>query len=246
MANNETEKYPLIFHVEYVINMEKYYYIVLTYSYFCTVAFCTAAVGIDTMFVFYVQHACGIITILGHRLENFIKDGSIDVDIYPEKANDKTFKFAGECVVLHHHILRYSQLLESANTASFFFQLGINMVCISFTGFQAVMHLNKPGEAFRYGSLAITQMCHLLYESLPAQHLYDHSLRVCEFAANGNWYLASLRTRRILNLMILRSQKPIQLTAGKFYTLNLENFSAVRQKYDNYTNSDNHIGSRSI
>ncbi|KAF7400961.1 hypothetical protein HZH66_006145 [Vespula vulgaris] len=227
LAGNETEQYPLIFHAEYFVSMEKYYYFVLIHSYFGTIGFCAAVVGIDSMFVFYVQHICGVITILGNRLENVIKDGDMNVDIYPNKANDKTCKLAGDCVILHNHILQYSQTIESANTVSFFVQLGLNMVCISFTGFQAVMHLNKPDEALRYGSFAIAQTCHLLFESLPAQQLYDHSIRVCEYAANGSWYRASLRTRKILNLMILRSQTPIQLTAGKFYILNLENFSAV-------------------
>ncbi|KAI4496181.1 hypothetical protein M0802_008048 [Mischocyttarus mexicanus] len=233
LAGNETEQYPLIFHAEYFVNIEKYYYFVLIHSYFASIGFCAAVVGIDTMFVFYVQHICGIIMILGNRLENVIKDGDMDVDIYPDKANDKTSKIAGDCVVLHNHILQYSQMIESANTMSFFVQLGLNMVCISFTGFQAVMHLNKPDEALRYGSFAMAQTCHLLFESLPAQQLYDHSIRVCEYAGNGNWYRASLRTRKILNFMILRSQKPIQLTAGKLYILNLENFSSVRNKNTN-------------
>jgi len=49
------------------------------------------------------------------------------------------------------------------------------------------------------------------------------------FRTGGSWYASSLSVRKIISIMLLRSYAPIRITAGKLYTLNLENFSAVRQ-----------------
>lgn len=49
------------------------------------------------------------------------------------------------------------------------------------------------------------------------------------FSYATNWYNKdfSIRSKKLMNLMMMRSQKPSYLTAGKIYVLGLENFAAV-------------------
>lgn len=84
---------------------------------------------------------------------------SININFNPHISNDEPYKRMIECIVKHSQglelvnlifalnksenqamtvliIFRYAQMIESANSLSFLFQLGINMVTISFTGFQ--------------------------------------------------------------------------------------------------------------
>lgn len=49
------------------------------------------------------------------------------------------------------------------------------------------------------------------------------------FRTDGKWYQSSLRVKKIITIMLLRSYVPIRITAGKLYTLNLENFAAVSE-----------------
>lgn len=41
------------------------------------------------------------------------------------------------------------------------------------------------------------------------------------------WYDTPVEVQKMLMLLIVRSQKPSQLTIAKFYIINLENFSMV-------------------
>ncbi|XP_057338905.1 odorant receptor 13a-like [Microplitis mediator] len=218
---------PVLFHVEYFYDLEKYYYPLLIHSYFGTMAYLTVAVAIDSMFMVYVQHACAIFAIIGNRLEHLADDSSINFYYSPHISNDEPYKRMIECIVQHSKALEYARMIQSANSLSFFFQLGFNMLTITFSGFQAATKLDRPDEAFRYAGFTITQTFHLFFQSWPSQRLADESARISETTTRCAWYLTSMRSRKLLQLFIMRSSVPCQLTAGSFYTLNMQNFSAV-------------------
>ena len=52
------------------------------------------------------------------------------------------------------------------------------------------------------------------------------------FRHNSGWYRISVRSRKLACLMIMRSRVPCVLTAGKYYSLNLANFSSVSIQFD--------------
>ncbi|KAK0096345.1 hypothetical protein PV326_005724 [Microctonus aethiopoides] len=235
---------PLMFHVEYLVDIEKYYVPLVINSYFGTMTYITVVVAIDSMFMVYVQHACAIFQIIGYRLERLVDSDNISININVSVIDDKPYRRITECIIKHSRTLEYAQILQSSNSMSFLFQLGLNMVCISFTGFQAATKSAHIDEAMRYGSFTIAQTFHLFFESWPSQRLADESSKICEYTfvylsyqtpypgnsdkirTKSMWYLTSLRSRKLLQLLIMRSLEPCQLTAGNFYNLNLENFSA--------------------
>ncbi|KYN43578.1 hypothetical protein ALC56_01839 [Trachymyrmex septentrionalis] len=125
-------------------------------------------------------------------------------------------------------ILGYAKRIEIANTTSYFFQLGFNMMGMTFTIFQAVVKLTDPNEALRYVSFTVTLLSVLFLESWPGQQLSDYTDKTFAFITNGRWYQSSLRVRKVISIMLMRSYVPIKITAGKLYALNLANFAAVR------------------
>nr|QNL15004.1 olfactory receptor 60 [Aulacocentrum confusum] len=224
---NMTMSQPLMFHVEYLIDADLYYLPLVIHSYFGTWTYITVVVAIDSMFMVYVQHACAIFDLIGYRLAHLVTSKDILVNIKPKIIDDKAYERVVQCIIRHSETLKYAQMIESANSLSFLLQLMINMITISFTSFQAATKLNRPDEAFRYASFTIAQTFHLFFESWPSQRLADESARICEYTTRSLWYLTSLRSRKVLQLLIMRSLQPCQLTAGGFYNLNLENFSSV-------------------
>ncbi|XP_057338893.1 uncharacterized protein LOC130676580 isoform X2 [Microplitis mediator] len=178
---------PVMFHVEYLYDLDKYYYPLVIHSYFGTMTYITVVVAIDSMFMVYVQHACAIFSIVGYRLERLVDHDSININFKPHISNDEPYKRMIECIVKHSQGLEYAQLIQSANSLSFLFQLGINMVTISFTGFQAATKLDRPDEAFRYATFTIAQTFHLFFESWPSQRLADESARINEYTFQKNF-----------------------------------------------------------
>ncbi|XP_017753526.1 PREDICTED: uncharacterized protein LOC108546105 [Eufriesea mexicana] len=162
------------------------------------------------------------------KLENFVEIDNMDIDLYPHKREDKWYQNARDCVLLHKHIIEFAQILEDANTTSYLLQLGFNMICVSFTQYQAVVNLTDTAIVIRYASVTICLLCDLLFVSWPGQQLSDSTERIFEYTTNGKWCQSSIPCRKLLMLMLSKSIKPMKLTACNLYTLNLESFSAVR------------------
>ncbi|KAK2576710.1 hypothetical protein KPH14_005368 [Odynerus spinipes] len=176
----------LLYHVEQIIDVEKYYYYVLLHSYYTTFFLMTIMIASDTMLIVFIQHACGMFAAIG-----------------------------------------FSQTLASTYTGSLFVQTGLNVLVTTFSGVETVIYLNQPEEAFRFGITAITLTLHFWFLSVPCQKLIDHSLQLQDCVYLGNWYTISIKARRLLNLIQMRSRVPSQITAGKIYPLSLETFSTV-------------------
>ncbi|KOC71281.1 hypothetical protein WH47_02365 [Habropoda laboriosa] len=123
----------------------------------------------------------------------------------------------------------------AANTTSYLFQLGFNMICVSFTQFQTVINLQDTPKALRYVSVTICLLCDLLFVSWPGQRLSDYTERIFEYTTNGKWYESSYNCRKLLIIMLSKSLTSLKLTACKIYTLNLESFNAVVQTSFSYT-----------
>ncbi|TGZ49093.1 Uncharacterized protein DBV15_11833 [Temnothorax longispinosus] len=79
---------------------------------------------------------------------------------------------------MHNHIIEYARRIEVANTTSYFFQLGCNMMGMTFTIFQAVVKLSDPNEALRYASFTMTLLSVLFLETWPGQQLSDYADKI--------------------------------------------------------------------
>lgn len=63
---NQTQIYGLMYHVEAVLDTEKYYYYILLHSYYTTFFVMTIPIAADSMVITYVQHACGLLQAIGY------------------------------------------------------------------------------------------------------------------------------------------------------------------------------------
>ncbi|XP_076390637.1 odorant receptor 49b isoform X2 [Megachile rotundata] len=226
---------PLTFRIEHFVDVDKYYYPLMVHSYFGTVAFTAVVVAVDSIIIIFVIHECGLCEILRYRLENCGENHSMDIKIHPDKKRDIWYQDARSCVLLHRHIIEFADIIENANTMSYFFQLGLNMICVSFTQFQAIVHISTLNQFLRYVSLTISLLCDLLFVSWPGQRLIDYTERIFTYATNNKWYQSSIKARTLLGIMLAKSMKPLQLTACRIYTLNMENFSTVLRTSFSYS-----------
>ncbi|CAL7935123.1 unnamed protein product [Xylocopa violacea] len=232
---NLSDNRPLAFRVEHFLDVDKYYYPLLVHSYFGTVAYTAIVVAINSIIAVYVRHECGLCEILRMKLENFVEDDNMDINLHPNEHEDRWYRNARECVLLHKHIIEFAKILEDANTTSYLLQLGLNMICVSFTQFQAVINLEDTAMVLRYVSVSICLLCDLLFVSWPGQQLSDYTERIFRYTTNGKWYQSSINCRKLLTIMLSKSVTPLKLTACKLYTLNLESFSAVARTSFSYT-----------
>lgn len=126
---------PVMFHIEYLYDMDKYYIPLVVHSYFGTMTYITVVIAVDTMFMVYVQHACAIFVIVGYqnyldnflffcklgkflicldfnrnRLEHLVDNDIINIDINPRISSDKPYQNMVKCIIEHSKALELVNL----------------------------------------------------------------------------------------------------------------------------------------
>nr|UEN71204.1 olfactory receptor 21 [Gregopimpla kuwanae] len=210
----------------YVDENENYFYIQL-HIFIAVIFLCIIVVGTDIMFITLVQHACGMFSAISYTLESLGADEDANYDLYPERSADETFWIVVGCIKKQNSILQFAEILDSNFCWSFLVIVGLNMTIITFTGFQMTTKLDSVDEAIRQGIFTIGNLVHLFFESYISQRLTDHSLCIYEALKQTRFYNTSIRTRKLLNLMLLKSVIPCTMKAGKLYVMSMENFSMI-------------------
>lgn len=232
---NISDDRPLAFRVEYFVDVDKYYYLLLVHSSIGTLGYTVIVLAINSIIIVYVLHECGLCEILRVKLENFVEMDAMDIELRPPNKKDKWYQNARDCVLLHKRIIEFAKILEDTNTTSYLLQLGFNMICISFTQFQAIINIEDTPKVLRYVSITIALLCDLLFVSWTGQQLSNSTERIFEYTTNGKWYQSSISCRKLLAIMLSKSIAPLRLTACKLYTLNLESFTTIAKTSVSYT-----------
>ncbi|KAL2743031.1 odorant receptor 13a-like [Vespula maculifrons] len=226
---NGTIERPFIHHVEYFVDSRRYYYPIILHS--CVTIFICVyiIVTVDTMFVLLVQHACALFKALGYRLSHITENGddTMMIDLNPSKLNDKSYRNISECVRRHRDAIEFAKLLESYYSTSLFLQAGFNMIELSITVFQATTNVNETKELFQQVSVCYSTLTHILFQCVNGQRVINHSDQMQEHLINMKWYRTSLRTRKVIYLMLIRSRVYCVLTAAKMFNMSMETFSTA-------------------
>ncbi|XP_033225851.1 uncharacterized protein LOC117178532 [Belonocnema kinseyi] len=126
---------------------------------------------------------------------------------------------------------RITQLLNEIFNNISLCQLIMSCLAICTAGFQLIITLNKnttdvQGIIFNTSFLIIALFQILLY-CWPSNELMIQSLEVGNAAYQSLWTNLPHSSGKEIKLLILRSQRPMHITAGKMYILSLERFIAI-------------------
>ncbi|KYN26701.1 Odorant receptor 49b [Trachymyrmex cornetzi] len=243
MPLNDTRPRMLLIEVEYRVDREKYYYPMLFHSYAAIVLIISIIVCVDTTYISYVEHGCSLFAAIGYRLEHVNSKGHIGKTSYFAKSKERTcqdvevedtcfkekaifYEFV-TCLRKHQLAIQYVRILESSFTLSTAIQLLCNVIGTSLTGIQVINNLDSIENIIRYTTLCLASFFHLLCMTLPGQRLMDHSLNVFNSVSRSHWYTFSLKTKKVLRILLYRSIVPCTLTAGKLYVMSMANYRSV-------------------
>ncbi|THK33197.1 uncharacterized protein LOC107044760 [Diachasma alloeum] len=209
------------------INLDIWYYPLLLGSGFCIFVILTVIGSCDLLLFMYAEHACGLLNGLGYAIEH----------LPPYDAAEKfdySFVYMRRCAVIHRRAIDFAEHVRDIFLWSFFGVIGLNMMVISITAVQVVINLKAVEKVLKYTVFVFMQMVHLFVECLAAQRVMDASLNLKESLTNAKWYTASKKTQRLIPLMLIRSQTPVVLTAGKIIVMNMDTYALVLKTAASY------------
>ncbi|XP_025074148.1 odorant receptor 49b-like [Pogonomyrmex barbatus] len=225
---NETRPRKMQHSMDYVVlDLEKHYYLILLNTYLGYIVCLMIAVATDTMYVVMVVHICGMYNILCNRLEKITT-----YDNYTYQ-HDEIGRRVRHCIQLHKRIKLFIETMESTFALFLLFDIGGGFLLHTSSCIMIVIRIGSS-EIVRYVALVIMQSCRLFFNSWAGQQVIDHSLEVSIAAYKAVWYNISVKTQKLLILLIARSQKPTQITMAKLYIINLQGFSTVMRTSVSY------------
>ncbi|XP_063972454.1 uncharacterized protein LOC135160156 [Diachasmimorpha longicaudata] len=201
----------------YGIDADDYFIILIMHSMITVIIVVHMLVTIDTFISIMVLHCCGVFAVVGDMLQQIRGDCS------PREQ----YEILCNGIRQHRRAIALAETIETSFTIMYGFVVLITMVLMSCGLLQLIMKMDQPTEIMRGGSFEVAAMLHLFFITLPGQDLYDHSSELLERIFSCNWPGMSLKAKQLISIMLMRSIKPMQMTAAKFFPLNIESFGKV-------------------
>ncbi|CAL1677727.1 unnamed protein product [Lasius platythorax] len=227
ISNYSTRPVGFPYHVEYFVDLNKYYYPVLIHNYLTTAIRLTIIVASDTCVIILVQHCCALFSVIRYRLEHIRKSVEQDKELAFLEEDEKIYKNFVYCIRKHEDAIQFANCLETIYKNALFVEVGLIVSMMSLSALQATTDTLTPQLAIRHGGYIIAQLIHLFIVCWLGQQIIDHSDRVYTSIYQSEWYESSSKSRKLLNMIMLRSISPCTLTVGKIMVLSLPSFSAV-------------------
>ncbi|KAG8037032.1 hypothetical protein G9C98_004354 [Cotesia typhae] len=219
-----------------VIDREKYYWILISYSGVCITVILTVLTAYDVMFITVVYHACGLFAVTGHRIQNLTNyenfENNAEKNIFLSSKKNH-YEHLVSCIEIHRRALEYVDMIERTITGCFGIIVLLNLPLMSVTGMITLD--NTLQQKIKNLMFIMGQVIHLFFECFLSQQLTDMSQQIHTQITAQKWYNIDVKSQKLLIIMIMRCQTPCILTAGKIMGLSIETFGMLKTSGSYFT-----------
>ncbi|XP_071642913.1 odorant receptor 13a-like isoform X2 [Temnothorax longispinosus] len=227
-----TAELPLIMKMKYpfvIDTQHKYRLVLATQSVFVMVGSLGACL-FNALFLTLTLHVGSQINILLRWLREI---GSKNI----EKTHDSFVTVITKIIRKHQSIINLSEKIENLYSYIVLLQFTSNTVIICSLGFLIVTAIGTPDATEKI----VKSLLFYFNTNLEAfifcfagEYLSNKSKAIGNAAYNSAWYDMKAKDSRVLLFTILRSQRQLQLTAGKMAVLSLEYFTNIMKASGSY------------
>ncbi|XP_024890168.1 uncharacterized protein LOC112466341 isoform X2 [Temnothorax curvispinosus] len=221
---NETRPHisPL-FVTEYFVDQEKYFYLIILHA---NTAF-TIGVGVmlatGTMFIVYIQYACGMFRIASYRVKQ-----AITIEILQKnslKNENLIYKGLVYAVDMHRKAIKFSESTISRFKVMFFLLIVVGVICASlnfFRIFQVASLSCDVKELSLRLIFVIIHFCYMFVGNYLAQEITNHNNDVFATVYNVQWYVTPLQIQKMILFLLQRGTKAFTMNIAGLFVGSLE------------------------
>nr|ARO70234.1 Odorant Receptor 22 [Dendrolimus punctatus] len=169
------------------------------------------------------------LSLLKLSLRTLFQDVNVDVKHLISKEDDNMVsERLRVCIQKHQIVLEATTKIESCFTYSILalFTVSIVVLCVSAYQLGEIELDNEFRVVFMFTYL-IGMVIQVFVYCYQGHHLSEESLEVADTVYELPWYLCSIPLRRSLLVMMARSRRAAEMTAGGFVTLSLGCFMSI-------------------
>ncbi|KAH0946202.1 hypothetical protein HN011_010168 [Eciton burchellii] len=234
-GNTHSVQTGLPYRVNYMVDLETHYVPILIHTIVCILSYTVLMLTFDTLYLTLVQHCCGLFAALRYRLENVFDRGNDDGDdAVPISARNQLFSNIAYSIRRHAEAIQFASITESIYRIPLFVNVGANISLLSILGFQVIRNMEDISRMLKNVSYLNALLFNTFFVNWQGQKMINSSEKVHKSVYNSKWYRMPTDQRKLLMMIMMRSKKPLRITAGKFIILSYVNFSAVIRASSSY------------
>ncbi|XP_063236101.1 odorant receptor Or2-like [Bacillus rossius redtenbacheri] len=131
------------------------------------------------------------------------------------------------CIEHHKDVIRFVEKLDTAYHPIMLGLIVYSMTMIAITSFKATESSAEVGDLLKFAALSSTCIFELYFFCRLCDDILQGSQAVAAAACCCDWYDTDAEFKDTLKMLILRANKPVRLSAGRFRTMSLETFAAL-------------------
>ncbi|XP_076246661.1 odorant receptor 10 [Calliopsis andreniformis] len=246
MLAGKSKQLPMEGWYPYNVTTSPSYEITSTHQTVAIIICCFNNVAIDTLITGFITIACCQLTLLSRniieinsRTDKLLIVSKDDIDVRKSAVNNckKAYENLKLCVQHSNMIFDFSKEIQNIFGTVVFLQFLVNCIIICFIAFNiAQMKIYIPSVVFGM----TMYMCCMTYQIFifcwHGNELYLHSASVVLATYWSDWWNESQNFKRAIQIIMVRAQKPLILTAGNIMELSLQTFVRIlRMSYSIFT-----------
>ncbi|XP_026826458.1 uncharacterized protein LOC105286198 isoform X4 [Ooceraea biroi] len=220
--------------VEYFIDQEKYYYVILIHMNAALFIGILTVLATATLMLMFFHHACGMFKIACYRIEHAIEINTLKhISFNSVPSISKKIVYA---VDIHREAMQITDHLMNRFDTTFFCLTVLSVITLSLNFLQisqSVIFEHNIKEAIIPSVSVIVISIYVFLSNVFGQHITDHNNEIYAAAYNIQWYLCPNHVQRLIVLLLQRKAKQFHITCGGMFIASYECFATVNVSKSN-------------
>ncbi|XP_070152144.1 odorant receptor 22b-like isoform X2 [Polyergus mexicanus] len=207
---------------EYFIDQEKHSYLVTLHRHAACCIGLLAMITTGTMLLTYAQHTCAMISIACYRIEH-----AMDILLKGYKNEQKSCEEIIHAVNIHRKAMNLINFLISNFSGSYFCLMAAGVLCLSCNLLRLTSFTGNIGQLILSLTNLIIQYVYLFLANYTAQEVTDHNEYLFTTVYNVRWYMAPIRTQKMILFLLQRGTKSFHLILGGVFVASLQSAASI-------------------
>ncbi|XP_076677955.1 odorant receptor 4-like [Andrena cerasifolii] len=203
---------------------DKLFLLIFILEYLMLLVTSNGNLGSDAVFFGITFHLCGQAELLKLDFTKIVNE------------EENTAKRIDALIKRHRHLLKLSEQLNDVISSVLIVQLFSSCLLICTTGFQFIFSLSELDGVMMIKTFMVMSTClsQLFAYSYVGDYLTVQMEGIGYSFYSSSWYDLPRYLSRDIVLILLRSQRPVHLTAGKFIVVNMESYMSIMKTSMSY------------
>ncbi|RLU21352.1 hypothetical protein DMN91_005725 [Ooceraea biroi] len=219
---------------EYFLDEERYFYLVLLQMYvtFFIGGFTMTATG--TMLLGYIKYICGMFKIASYRIEHAMMINMLEnIKVKEEIGINKRIIYG---IQIHSKAMKFSKFLISSFEGMFLASICIAILVLSLNLFGMFRYVlvKDAGKSVLHSIMVVLLLVLMFLANSASQDIIDYNNDVFSAACNIQWYVAPLRTQKLILFLLQRGNTIFNLRIAGVFTGSFECFATMTKQAISY------------